>query len=664
MKKFPSLLILGLSITAIATHATTITVTTTNNVSPPAGQTSLKQALSSLHDGDVVTFNIPGTGPKYIATPTGGYPMITANNITIDGYTQPGASPNSNPILAPNNAKIQIVLDSRNGGSTPMSFEAGNGNSGYGSDESAILGVLDGTNFAVRGLCVLPAVTTDTDSDPLIYGVSFARNASGGHISGCWIGVDLNGTNVATGPIGISAFRYRQSDGTGQITINNTVIGVGVRSTNAPAEFNVIVGSAIPINIEGNGTRISGNFLMVLPDGLHDYDVAFDPVLTGNFQGSIEIGRGGDNTLIGTDGDGVNDANERNIIGGTVPSSLGGYPHNIEFYGNSPGTNIVVAGNYFGVGIDGKTYFTNGVPALNASGGASSYRFGSDLDGVSDSVEGNVVVNNYPSSLFPATDDTLSAPDHLAFFDELSAGASITLRGNVLINNYPFPTDPQKSGGTFLQGYYSQALVDSTTGFVPTISSNTTTTHLRGTIPAVNTNNYPFTIIDLYVADNVGITNGIAAGIPELPNGYVQGAAYLGSYVVGSASDLSTTPGSFDFNISSLNLSGGTVLTITANYAKTAAPTHNGLPLTSPFSDPVAAAGEALGPALKIATLGSSVVISWPTSATGFTIQGSSSLATGSWANLSPQPTPVVVGSSSTVTLSATGATQYYRLKK
>ena len=32
--------------------------------------------------------------------------------MTIDGYTQPGASPNTNPILGGNNAQIKIVLDS------------------------------------------------------------------------------------------------------------------------------------------------------------------------------------------------------------------------------------------------------------------------------------------------------------------------------------------------------------------------------------------------------------------------------------------------------------------------------------------------------------------------------------------------------------------------
>ena len=76
-----------------------------------------------------------------------------------------------------------------------------------------------------------------------------------------------------------------------------------------------------------------------------------------------------------------------------MPPALGGYDHNIEFYGNNLRTNIVIAGNYIGVGIDGVTRFTNGVPVLSASGDGAEFRFGSDLDGVSDTLEGNVVAD-------------------------------------------------------------------------------------------------------------------------------------------------------------------------------------------------------------------------------------------------------------------------------
>jgi len=56
--------------------------------------------------------------------PPDGYPLISRNNVLIDGYTQPGSAPNTNPILATNNARVWIVLDSRNGHSRLLDFPA------------------------------------------------------------------------------------------------------------------------------------------------------------------------------------------------------------------------------------------------------------------------------------------------------------------------------------------------------------------------------------------------------------------------------------------------------------------------------------------------------------------------------------------------------------
>src|SRR6185295_7027240 len=95
----------------------------------------------------------------------------------------------------------------------------------------------------------------------------------------------------------------------------------------------------------------------------------------------VEIGRGASDVVIGTDGDGVNDEEERNVMGGVVTDghagsfNLNGYQHVVEIYslGSSPGpdrTRVKIAGNYVGVAIDGVTRFTNGVPAFNGSAAA------------------------------------------------------------------------------------------------------------------------------------------------------------------------------------------------------------------------------------------------------------------------------------------------------
>ncbi len=643
-----------LTLLAVSSNAAVITVTTTAN--PGAG--SLFAALSSVQSGDVVQFNISGAGPHYILTPAGGYPYITANNVTIDGYSQPGAVPNSNPILSSNNAQIKIVLDSRNGNSKLMDFPgdaSGDDSTGYGDTESAILGILGATNVNIRGLCLLAVPLTGPAGDVALYGVSFAK-AANGHVNGCWIGVDLGGqSGLGYGPAdGVTGFRYQDKDGTGvttnNILVSGVTIGVAKGAANARAEFNVISSiPAIPIIIEGDATRIAGNFINVLPDGLHDYDPAFDPAVAGNFEGNIEIGRGGNNTLIGTDGDGVNDADERNIFSGAVSPAMSGYDHNIEFYGQNPGTNIIVAGNYIGVGIDGTTRFTNNVPPLNAAGGSAQFRFGSDFDGVSDQFEGNVVYNNWPSNI--VTDAVLS------FFDELSTGASASLRGNKLVNNYTPPVDPQRDSGSFMTNYYAKVVADVNNGLLPVLDTNSSVALLKGTVPVPNTN-YPTVIVDVYIPDPEGIATGKAVDAALYPDGWVQGKTYLGSFVVDGPGDLNPAAGAFEFDISSLNVPLNTQLTVTANYSKSPAGTHNADTVTSLFSVPVTVKVAAAVPAITSVTRSSSdLTITWLGGIAPYQVQKRTSLTAGAWQN-DGAPT-----SGNTATVIITGGEGYYRVQ-
>ena len=251
----------------------TLTVTTANNVNPPAGSVSLLQAMTGLQKGDHIKFNIPGAGPHVIATPAGGYPLITVDHVTINGYSQPGATPNSNPIRAANNAAIKIVLDSRNGNSRLMDFAptGPNDQTGYGDTESAVIGVLGAKGARIQGVSILAVPLTGPGGDVALYGVSFAKNGSG-HVNGCWIGVAPDGTTVAGPADGVTGFRYRVRDENNSvledILINDVIIGARPYAPNARAEANVLVGiPAIPIILEGQGARISGNFINVMPDG-------------------------------------------------------------------------------------------------------------------------------------------------------------------------------------------------------------------------------------------------------------------------------------------------------------------------------------------------------------------------------------------------------------
>src|SRR6266542_1345595 len=290
MKKFAHLCVLtAMAACATTIHGASITVTSTNNAAV-AGQTNLIQAIQMLQDGDTINFNIPGASGqvRYLATPNGGYPIITNNNVTIDGYSQPGAAPNNNSIHAPNNARIKICLDSRNGYGTSMgqitNFISVPSRPGYGEDEWTVLGVCGGTNVHIKGLAILSSPTGDDGAGNTgdIKSISFARShdrsCADWHVSGCWFGLDpatgkvgylSDGTTVATPAIAIAAYRHRDVSGgpLPDVYPQPATIGVAARSSNARAEFNVFV-TGYGFDSEGLNFRISGNFWGVLPDGM------------------------------------------------------------------------------------------------------------------------------------------------------------------------------------------------------------------------------------------------------------------------------------------------------------------------------------------------------------------------------------------------------------
>ena len=68
-------------------------------------------------------------------------------------------------------------------------------------------------------------------------------------------------------------------------------------------------------------------------------------------------------------------------------------------------------------------------------------------------------------------------------------------------------------------------------------------------------------------------------------------------------------------------------------------------------------------PQLTIALSGTSAVVSWPTSATGYVLESASNLSTPGWTAVTTPPV-VVVGDKNTVTVTGATGTQYYRLKK
>ena len=147
------------------------TVTSSDDVDDgvcDATHCSLREALNAANSTtgtDTITFNIPGSGPHTIQPGTF-LPTIT-DPVLVDGYSQPGASPNTNPPGIGSNAVLKIELDGTNAG----------GASGLliGGADCTVQGLVI-NRFEFAGIHILGA------------------GASGNFVQGNFIGTDVTGS--------------------------------------------------------------------------------------------------------------------------------------------------------------------------------------------------------------------------------------------------------------------------------------------------------------------------------------------------------------------------------------------------------------------------------------------------------------------------------------
>ena len=134
--------------------------------------------------------------------------------------------------------------------------------------------------------------------------------------------------------------------------------------------------------IQGNyiGTNLAGNAVFQLAS----------PTVWGI------VVSGSDNNIIGTDGDGVNDALEGNVISGHGGAGIlleSGQP------GEAPDNNVI-AGNRIGTSADGNTALGNGRMGVFFMNGGTGNRIGTNSDGVSDVAERNLISGNNEAGIF------------------------------------------------------------------------------------------------------------------------------------------------------------------------------------------------------------------------------------------------------------------------
>ncbi len=279
---------------AVSLAAMTFTVTNTGD----SGAGSLRQAIMDANanaGADMIVFSIDSSGVQTI-TPLSLLPSIT-DSVIIDGYTQPGASPNT--LAVGNDAVLLIEL---NGASAIPPLTAFDG-----------LLVITAGNSTVRGLVINRFVPPNPN---IIAGNGISLRIGGNNIvEGCFIGTDPTGTIARPNHVsGIS------------ISSQNNVIG-----GTTPAARNVI---ADGVFLENQNNQIKGNYIGTNAPGTASLGSGYNGVTVNN---TLNITIGGPT------------AADRNVIASNA--------NNIQV-GNS--SNITIQSNYIGTNATGTASLSSG----------------------------------------------------------------------------------------------------------------------------------------------------------------------------------------------------------------------------------------------------------------------------------------------------------------
>jgi hypothetical protein len=270
-----------------------------------SGDGSLRWAIEQANAAtghDTIHFNIPGAGVHTIA-PAAALPALTdASGVTIDGYTQPGAAPNTLPVG--DNAQLLIELD----GSS-----AGTG--------------VDGLQLTAGRNTVSGLVINEFDR----YGV-YAATSNSNTITGNYIGTDPTGT-------------LDRSSMLAGVFINGDAPNTRIGGT-TPGDRNVLSGNGIPgissgpgVKMFSRGNVVVGNYIGTDATGIH----ALGDV--GNVNGGAIDNYQEGNTI------------ENNVIAGNT-GAVGIFMYNSTLHSTSP-LPTIIRGNTIGLGADGTTPLGN-----------------------------------------------------------------------------------------------------------------------------------------------------------------------------------------------------------------------------------------------------------------------------------------------------------------
>jgi hypothetical protein len=396
-----------------------------------SGAGSLRQAIlsanSSVNVPDVISFNISGTGP-FTITPATPLPTVT-DPVVIDGYTQPGSSPNT--LTNSDNAVLQIVLngtlliDTSNSvvrGLAVRTLNLGTMNStalGGNTVQGNFIGLdATGTN-SLAGMSLLtyipnnqiggttPAARNVISGHAGFSGVELLMNGSGNTVQGNFIGTDNTGTRaIGNGDRALVS----------GLTVSSNTIGGSVAGAGNLISGNLDRG----ITLDGSNNIVQGNFIGTDVTGLNPL---------GNARTGIEIG--GSGNLVGGTNSGAGNIIAFNGVNGGGVFTTNGVDIKPGATGDSVLGNSIFANMGLGIDVNADELITPGFPVLTV---------------VSNTGVLTVISGTYsPSTTFRLELFTNPGADHTGYGEgkTLLLSSNITTSaGGTFTINWPAPLTP------------------------------------------------------------------------------------------------------------------------------------------------------------------------------------------------------------------------------
>jgi hypothetical protein len=355
--------------------AETFVVTNSND----SGAGSLRQAILNANgspDSAAINFNIPGAGVHTIS-PTSPLPVIT-RVVTIDGYTQPGATPNSE--LVGFNGTLLIELNGASAGAGGIGLD-------LNAENSTVRGLVI-NRFALHGIALHTGLNTIAGN--LIGTTTSGKGALGN--GGDGILIDGGVSNTIGG---------LETEDRNVISAN----GQGIEVTGG-ANDTVIIGNYIGVNAAGSASLGNlGNGISVVGAAsntrIGGVEAAARNIISGNATAGVLLSGAGVTTnqlfgnYIGTDatgalalgnlGDGIDILNAPdNRIVGSAPNVICGNGGDGILVSGTTASGNVIGGNFIGI-----------VPsniALKLGNAANGIEFGENAS--SNSASSNFIVSN------------------------------------------------------------------------------------------------------------------------------------------------------------------------------------------------------------------------------------------------------------------------------